>query len=101
MTRRWAPGPTAAAAGLSSGFHLLEERLVLVVAFLFELRHRNEPERSRVDAIAESGRPRSVVEQMAQVRVARRGAHLDPPHPVRVVRVLRNVRVLDGAHEAP
>src|SRR6266542_5585737 len=53
---------------------LLEEGLVLAVAFFFELLGRDETERGRVHAVALPGRRRTVVEDVAQVRIRVHGA---------------------------
>src|SRR5262249_9444715 len=56
--------------------HFLEERAVLAVPFLFELRGGNEAERGGVDAVTQASRARAVGEEMSQVRVAAGRAHL-------------------------
>src|SRR6266498_3490672 len=53
---------------------LLEEGLVLAVAFFFELLGRAKTERGRVHAVALPGRRRTVVEDVAQVRIRVHGA---------------------------
>src|SRR5215470_7404042 len=85
---------------LALGLRLLEERTVLAVPFLFELGDRDEAKRRRVDAIAEAGGAGTVGEQVTQVRVAARGAHLDPSHTVGVVGVLGHVCRHDRLDEA-
>src|SRR5215218_10288887 len=49
--------------------HAHEQLLVFTVAFRCERRVRNEPERRRVHAIPLTGRPRTIVEHVAEMRV--------------------------------
>src|SRR5689334_21638057 len=54
---------------------LLEQLHEFGVALFSEVRRRNEPERRRVDAVAQPGRGGAVVEHMAQVGIGMLGTH--------------------------
>src|SRR5262245_5358576 len=80
--------------------HFLEERAVLAVPLLFELRDGNESERGRVDAVAQTGRARTIRKQMPEMRIRAGRAHFYSPHAVRGIAVLADVGRLEGTHEA-
>src|SRR6185437_10776400 len=69
----------------------LKEREILAVPLGRELAHRDEPHRRRVHAIALTRGWRPVVEQMTEVRVGMRRAHLGAFHHDRVVLLVRDV----------
>src|SRR5688500_18040208 len=79
---------------------LLEQCGELAVPLLDELRGRDEPHRRRVHAEALAGRLRSIVEEVAEVRVGVRRAHLGALHEQRAVglrlHVLRHERLREA-----
>src|SRR3712207_5359261 len=64
------------------------------------LRLRVELEGAGVDAIAEPGRVRAVVEDVAQVAAAARAVHLGAPHEERVVLLRLDRRLVERLEEA-
>src|SRR5206468_2135774 len=60
----------AGASSLPTRLHrLLEQRPVLAVPGLLQLRERNEPQRGRVDAVAEPVRAGAVGNDVAEMRI--------------------------------
>src|SRR5438876_4962142 len=78
----------------------LEERAVLAVAGFFELIGGNEAEGRGVDAVAQTRRRGTVVEEVTQVRVGAGRAHLHAAHAVRGVGELGDVGGFERPHEA-
>src|ERR1043165_10241669 len=76
---------TACAQHISA---LREELRVFAVSLGLELICGDEPQRCRVDAVAQAGRFRAVVEDVAEARVAELAADLDADHAVRRVALL-------------
>src|SRR5690348_12280432 len=73
---------------------------VFAVAFLDKLRRRNEAHRRRIHAVAQAGRKRAVVEQVAEVRIGVLRANFGARHskgPIRLrCDVLRNQRTREA-----
>src|SRR5262249_22083743 len=79
---------------------LAEKGQVGAVAFLFELAHRAEAERSGVDAVTQSAGSGTVVEDVAEVRVGALRTDLRARHTVARVVSRNDVLGLDGFGEA-
>src|SRR6185436_2784070 len=79
---------------------LREEPGVLAVTFGLEAVCGDEAQRRRVDAVAQAGRSRAVVEDVPEVRIAGAGPDLDTAHVVRGVALGRHVRLVDRLLEA-
>src|SRR5262249_58512903 len=89
--------PAGASARL---FRRLEDREILLVAFFPQLLDRYEAQSGRVHAVALAGRRRSVVEDVPEVRVGVRGAHLGPRREQPPVLLLDQVLGLERPREA-
>src|SRR5476649_435221 len=76
---------TIAAHATRSFLCAREQMRVLPISRLGQLAHRNEAQRRRVDAIAQPGRSRSVIEQVAEVRISVRRANFGAHHAGAVV----------------
>ena len=88
------------ADGDCAGYLRLEELQVLAVAFLLQIFLRYEPQSRRVDAVAESRRPRPVGEDVAEVRIAALAPHLGARREQAPVFLLHDVARLEGLREA-
>src|ERR1700730_14929537 len=75
---------------------LFEKRQVLAVAFFFQLFDWNETQRRRIDAITHAAFvARSVVEDMAKVRLAPAAAYLGAFHSESTIRFFSHVIFVD------
>src|SRR5690606_6044552 len=87
-----ATGASRAARGLLLLLVLaLEQRAVAPVALRLQLAHRDEAQARAVDAVAQPGRRRTVLEHVAEVAVAVLATHLGARHVPLVVRAFDDV----------
>src|SRR5690606_8104689 len=96
-----ATGASRAARGLLLLLVLaLEQRAVAPVALRLQLAHRDEAQARAVDAVAQPGRRRTVLEHVAEVAVAVLATHLGARHVQLVVRAFDDVARLQRTREA-
>src|SRR5437867_7146508 len=69
----------------------LKERKVLAVAFLLQFLHRNEAKGGGIDAVTLPGRGGSIVENVAEMRIACFPANFGALHSVRSIMLFGHV----------
>src|SRR5213076_1061260 len=94
------PGASPGITETGSALCGLKQRQVALVPLRLQALDRNEAQRSRVDAVAQPRRRRTVVEQMSQVRISVGRSYLGPHHEERPIGLLADVRVLERLREA-